>query len=392
MTEPSPAVDIEGLVADLRHRLEERQRAGQYPPGLENQLDEHARLYAARRVKGPDPFPPLREAVEAVVEKHHIYRNEIEPTSSVPLGSLAHRAADKLQRRQLDSLIAQVSDFAVAVTSALERSIDVLLQPPHDYDAVLEQLDGVLERIAALEGGAAAGGALGSLLERVERLEAAERDRRFRPFFSNMAFEAAFRGSDEDLRDRYTGLADELVGFQPVLDIGCGQGLLLELLEERHVVAAGVELDAELARVCRAKGLHVEERDGIGHLLEQEDGSLGAIVLLQVIEHLSHQHVADLFLIARQKLRPGGLLAIESVNPQSLYVFARAFYVDPTHTTPVHPAYVVFLAQEAGFSSHRLEWRSPVPVDEALLEETESAARLNRLVFGPQDYLFLGVR
>jgi len=385
-------VDLERLVDDLKSRLEERRRSGLYPPGLEEQMDEHARQFAAHRVAWPDPLTSLREAVAKVADARAIHRVEIEPTSSVPLGSLVHRTADKLQRRHLDELVAQVWGFAAAVTEALERSVDVLGQPPHDYGAVLEQLDAILERIAALEAGAAVGGALGALLDRVERLEAAERNRQFTPFFSNVQFEAAFRGSHEELRARYAGLADHLATMQPVLDIGCGQGVMLELLAERGAASVGVELDGELARLCRAKGFDVEDRDGLQFLQEQQDGSLGSIVMLQVVEHLSHQQVADLFLLAYQKLRSEGVLAIETVNPQSLYVYARAFYLDPTHSTPVHPGYLGFLSQEAGFSGHRIEWRSPVATDEALIEETENDKRLNRLLYGSQDYLFLGVR
>jgi len=390
--EPDTSVDLERLVDDLKQRLEERRRAGLYPPGLEEQLDEHARQFAAHRLPRPDPLPPLRTAVGRVGEKRDIRREEIEPTSSMPMGSLIHRTADKLQRRHLDNLASQIWEFAAAVTEALERSVDVLEEPAHHYDAVLEQMDAILERISALEAGAALGGALGSLVDRVERLEAAERERQFSPFFSNVQFEAAFRGSHEELRASYTDLANHLFSCQPVVDIGCGQGVLLELLAEREVQAVGVELDGELARLCRAKGFDVEERNGLHYLQDQPDGSLGSIVLLQVVEHLGHQQVADLFLLAHQKLRPGGLLAIETVNPQSLYVYARAFYLDPTHSTPIHPAYLGFLSQEAGFSGHRIEWRSPVSSEEALTEDTDDARRINGLVFGPQDYLFLGVR
>ncbi len=392
MSEPQPTVDLERLIDDLKRRLEERRKAGLYPPGLEEQMDEHARQFAAHRVARPDPLPRLRDAVVDVGEKRNIHRVDIEPTSSAPLGSQLHRALDRSQSRHLDPVIRQLWVFAAAVTEALERSVTVLEQPPHDYAAVLEQLDAVLERIAALEAGASLGGALGSLIDRIERLEAAEQDRHFKPFFSNVQFEAAFRGSHEDMRGRYAALADRLVGCQPVVDIGCGQGVLLELLAERNAEAVGVELDDELVRLCRAQGFDVEEASGLHYLQDQPDGSLGAVVLLQVIEHLSHQQVADLFLVAHQKLRPEGLLAIETVNPQSLYVFARAFYLDPTHATPVHPSYLEFLSSQAGFSGHKIEWRSPVSPDEALVGTGVDAQRLNDLIFGPQDYLFLGVR
>ncbi len=392
MTEPHPTVDLERLVEELKQRLEERRRSGMYPPGLEEQMDEHARQFAAHRIEQPDPMPRLREAVVYVGETRGIHRVDADPASAKPLVSQVIQAIEKVQRRELDPVIQQIWTFAAAVTETFERSMTVLEQPPHDYTAVLEQLDAILERISALEAGAALGGALGSLIDRVERLEAAERDRQFAPFFSNVQFEAAFRGSSEDLRERYASLADHLTTVQPVVDVGCGQGTMLELLVERGAKAVGVELDGELARLCRAKGFDVHERNGLHFLQEQEDASLGSIVLLQVVEHLSHQQVADLFLLAYQKLRPEGVLAIETVNPQSLYVYARAFYLDPTHTTPVHPGYLGFLAQEAGFSGHRVEWRSPVPAEEVMAEGTEDAARLNSLIFGPQDYLFIGVR
>ena len=36
---------------------------------------------------------------------------------------------------------------------------------------------------------------------------------------------------------------------------------------------------------------------------------------------------------------PGGVLAIETPNPECLAIFATYFYLDPTHTRPVpHPA------------------------------------------------------
>lgn len=380
------------LVEELKRSVEARRRAGLYPQGLEDQLDEHARQFAGHRVARRDPIPPLRAAIDAVAQKRDIRLNAIASTSSVPLGSVIHKTAERLQRRHLEDLATQMEAFAATVTGALQLALEVLEQPQQESQMLLEQLDAVLERIRALEAGAPLGGPLGSLIERVERLEAAERQRHFDPFFSNERFEAAFRGSQEALRVGYADLADRLTGHPPVIEIGCGQGALLELLAERGTPARGVELDGELARLCQSKGLHVEEGNGLDHLQAQADGSVGAIVLLQVIEHLSHQQVADLFLLAHQKLRPGGLLALETVNPQSLYVYARAFYLDPTHSTPVHPSYLEFLAREAGYSGYAIDWRNPVHPDEALAEDTDDARKLNTLIFGPQDYLFFGVR
>ena len=75
--------------------------------------------------------------------------------------------------------------------------------------------------------------------------------------------------------------------------------------------------------------------------------------MIQVIEHLSPQHVIDFVALAAEKLRPGGKVVIETVNPASLYTYARAFWVDPDHVRPVHPSFLEFLFREAEFSRHR---------------------------------------
>jgi hypothetical protein len=111
--------------------------------------------------------------------------------------------------------------------------------------------------------------------------------------------------------------------------------------------------------------------------------------------------VIDFVLLAKDKVREGGRVVLETVNPQSLYVFARAFYLDPTHSQPVHPAYLDFLFRQAGFAEVAIDWRSPPPADDVLVPAPEEAAdspanvnveRLNRLLFAPQDYALIATR
>jgi O-antigen chain-terminating methyltransferase len=241
--------------------------------------------------------------------------------------------------------------------------------------------------------------AVGDLRRRVEALEAAEQGRRFSPTWSADAFEARFRGTGDDLKERYRDLAQRVAGYAPVLDIGCGRGEFIELLAEYGAEARGVELDATLAAEGRERGLDVAAGDGVRHLAAQEDGSLGAVVLLQVVEHLSPQQVIDLVGVARGKVRAGGLLLIETVNPQSLYTFAHAFYLDPTHTNPIHPAYLEFVVRQSGWPQVAIEWRSPPEAGEQLETEPGTSAvaaanidRLNRLLFAPQDYALVAFK
>ena len=112
--------------------------------------------------------------------------------------------------------------------------------------------------------------------------------------------------------------------------------------------------------------------------------------------------LAGLRFLARDKLRSKGRIVVETVNPQSLYVFAHSLHLDPTHKAVVHPAYLSFLFREAGFAEVEMEWRSPPPEDEVLedvpgggeLEKHLNAnlARLNQLLFAPQDYALVVTR
>jgi O-antigen chain-terminating methyltransferase len=124
--------------------------------------------------------------------------------------------------------------------------------------------------------------------------------------------------------------------------------------------------------------------------------------MLQVIEHLSPQHVIDVVRIAADKVRPGGRVVIETVNPTSLYTYAHAFWVDPDHVRPVHPTFLAFLFSEAGFARVERVDRSPVPADESLelLPGDDELAkrmnanleRINALLFAPQDYAIVATR
>ena len=161
-------------------------------------------------------------------------------------------------------------------------------------------------------------------------------------------FEDVFRGS----RERVAGLVEPyvelLVGQEPVLDVGCGRGELLEQLKVAGIEASGVDADAGMAERARAAGLDVAVGDGIAHLESLPPGSLGAITAIHVIEHLPADALVRFFRLARERLRPGGLLVCETINPHAVHAL-KTFWVDPTHQHPVFPEVAVVLADVAGF-------------------------------------------
>ena len=134
------------------------------------------------------------------------------------------------------------------------------------------------------------------------------------------------------------------------------RGEFLELLRDLGVDARGVEVDPQLVMTARGRGLAVELAEGgVEYLARVPNESLGGLVMIQVIEHLAPQQVLDVVKLASEKLRPGGMFVAETVNPTSLSTYARAFWVDPDHVRPIHPAFMDFLLKQAGFTQYEFE-------------------------------------
>jgi glycosyltransferase involved in cell wall biosynthesis/SAM-dependent methyltransferase len=164
-------------------------------------------------------------------------------------------------------------------------------------------------------------------------------------------FEDLFRGPEAMIRDRQRVYLDLVSDHQPVLDGGCGRGEFLELLAERGIEARGVDLDSTMVERCREKGLGNAEQGDLFEVIEQAPPrSLGTIFSAQVIEHLSFEQLQRLLELGLSRLKPGGLLIAETVNPHSAAAL-KAFWVDPTHVQPLFPETMLALCEGAGYQA-----------------------------------------
>ena len=184
--------------------------------------------------------------------------------------------------------------------------------------------------------------------------------------YKYVGFEDQFRGSQDAIRERLQSYLPYFEGTTGVLDVGCGRGELLDLLKERGIAARGLDLNHEMVEGCRARGLDVVEGDAVSYLETLPDGSLGGLFAAQVVEHLQPAYLLRLLELAYHKLKPGAPIVLETLNPACWTAFFDSFIRDITHVWPLHPDTLRYLVLASGFSSARIEYRSPVAPEDRL--------------------------
>ena len=142
-----------------------------------------------------------------------------------------------------------------------------------------------------------------------------------------------------------------------MLDVGCGRGEFLSLLGEAGIEARGIDLDPDMVAFCRSEGLDVEEGDAIVYLDGLEEGSLGGIFAAQFVEHLQPGPLTAFLGLAASRLRPGGVLLLETINPLSLFAL-RNYFADLTHAQPLIPETLSLLVKQAGFGDVEIRFKS----------------------------------
>ena len=202
------------------------------------------------------------------------------------------------------------------------------------------------------------------------------------------AFESRMRGSVDEIRERQRRYVEDFRAAAPVLDIGCGRGELLQLLREAGVEARGIDADADMVAYARGDGLDVEQADLVEYLQRLDDGSLGGIFMGQVVEHLPPGVLVRSLELAARKLRPGGVLVAETINPLSPLAL-RHYFADLTHAQPLVPETLQLLARQSGFADTEVRFlnepaeRLTEPDDPVI---AANVRRLNELLFAPLDY------
>ena len=99
--------------------------------------------------------------------------------------------------------------------------------------------------------------------------------------------------------------------------------------------------------------------DVFDHLGALHDASLDGIFSAQLLEHLPPEQILRLIDLCTRKLKVGGVIVAETVNPSCQLALGN-FYLDPTFR-PVPPAMLAFMLEQASFAVGQFAFSSPVP-------------------------------
>ncbi len=139
------------------------------------------------------------------------------------------------------------------------------------------------------------------------------------------------------------------------LDIGCGDGRFLKVMEKKGVAKSrnfGIELDKEVVRVLANEGYSAFS-DRVEDCTSIPENGIDLITMFHVIEHVD-QPDAVIKQIVRW-LSPGGMVAIETPNVDSLdaHLFKKTFwggYHFPRHWHLFSPETLSYLLKRNGLN------------------------------------------
>ena len=186
---------------------------------------------------------------------------------------------------------------------------------------------------------------------------------------------------------RWTRYGELLAGRGRVLHLGAGTGRALAHLGDG---AEGVEADAELVAAAAAEGRAVRHAEPVAFTRALAAGSVGGILVTDVVERLDGPGVRALADALAHALAPDGQVVVEGLHPAATWAVGNEFWRDAGRRRPLHPDAVRFALESEGLGSTRIEFFD-APEELRLAapgagDLGDLVARLNDVLFGPRRY------
>ena len=175
-----------------------------------------------------------------------------------------------------------------------------------------------------------------------------------------------------------------------ILDVGCGTGDTLILLQELGWEAYGIEIDKNAVKAARERGLTHVKLGTYKDIFKFPDNYFDSIRLYHVIEHLDDP-ITCLKLI-HKKLKKDGELILGTPNYSSLIskIFGKYWYnLDvPRHVFVFSPSNLKTLVKKSGFKTDEVEFCSAGGITNSI-QYIINAWHISKIQLGGKFWIFL---
>jgi hypothetical protein len=300
-------IDLQQVLREIDEEVKARRASGDFPPGLERDLDLTFARFAPAAVSGDD-LPGLIEAADRTS-----FVDPDPPTGSrIPPAAFIKKVQRKLLGWYFRYLSQQVTAFGGTVVQVLRQ---------------------VAKRLDALE--------------------------RATPGVDAATVEAARAASTPadpgDLADVVVAALAGTTGR--VLVTEAGDASLVRRLSDGGVDAYGVEPRLALAESAALSGLEVRDDEPLDHLRAVADDALGALVLIGCTDRLAQASQIALVTEAARVVAPGGIVVVVGTKPEAWGRDTDPIEADLAPGRPFHAATWVHLLEARGFGGARVEER-----------------------------------
>jgi hypothetical protein len=169
------SVEFDSLLDRIQERVRARRASGEYPIGLEAQLEAEFDAILRAVTRPEVDTAALADRVSAVGQHAHAVASSPPMDSRLPGGSLVHAAAARVVQRHTNQLVDGVRALGASVHDALAEVVRVLdAQRDADQRQLKEVVGAVFDRLATLDHLVEAVAELEARLNEVEQRAAGE--------------------------------------------------------------------------------------------------------------------------------------------------------------------------------------------------------------------------
>lgn len=187
-----------------------------------------------------------------------------------------------------------------------------------------------------------------------------------RDAFLELAVAELLDGPSEQVRSRRESYLPTVAAARgngatgEVFDMAPGRGEWFEVLRTKDVPYLAASRNPLLVQRCAELGCGLGEADPLDRLADTPKRSLGAVTAFRYAERLDPTTLARFVDLAAAAIQPGGVLIVET--PHSVGPAAKDFHLDPFAQRPVHPTFLRFLAEAAGFAGVEVRYPDAGPL------------------------------